>query len=98
MMHKNSLDVYDKIVADQSLNKRERAVVRIVVDNPRPLRDYDILQKFKPGSDNINLCQPRITHLHDLKIFKEGPPGKSPYKNCNVRTTILNVEDQLSLF
>ena len=93
MIHKNSTEIYHLITEDGSLNHRETAVMKIFMERTTPLRDYDVLQIFKPGSDNVNLVQPRISSLHDKELLKEGPPMKSPYKDCNVRTSVLNCID-----
>lgn len=91
-MHQNSLDGYDLLMRSGKVNAREKAVIKLAVDNPGLKRDFDFLQLFKPGSDNVNLVQPRITHLIDLKIFREGTQGMSPYQNSPVRRTELNPE------
>jgi len=98
-IHRHSLKTYDQILRDGSLTKREQAVLKIIVASKFPLRDFDILQVFKKGSDNINLVQPRITDLHGRGHLIEGPPGRSPYKSGPVRTSIVNfkVEKQVGM-
>jgi len=102
MTHENSESIYKKIMADGSKDARFKSVFKIIYFSSLPLTDYQILQLFSPGSDNINLVQPRITdgYKMDPPIYTEGPPGKSNYKNSPVRTTRIktgNEETQLSL-
>lgn len=100
-MHKNSLEAYRKITEEGSKNTREKDILTIYSNYNRPLTDYEILQNFKPGSDNLNLVRPRITELHQKGILEEGPPIKSHMGRLNVRTSkIKDFEEQLqtSLF
>jgi len=90
-------------MADGSKDARFKDVFKIIYFSTVPLTDYKILQFFKPGSDNINLVQPRITegHTMDRPIYCEGPPGKSNYRNSPVRTTRIKAvkeDPQESLF
>lgn len=89
-VHKNSLSAFELLESNGILNAREKAILKIRMENTGPLRDCDFLELFKPGSERTVLVQPRITALIDKNIFIEGPPGRSPYSNVNVRTTILN--------
>jgi len=89
-MHPNSLDAYDLLLRSGKLNQREKDIVALALMHPGLHRDYDWLQLFKPGSDNVNFVQPRITHLIELKIFKVGTQGMSPYLDTPVRRTELN--------
>lgn len=88
-MHINSITAYDELIP--TLNARESAVLDIVINAKKPLTNYDILQKFKPGSDNLNLVAPRITSLHDKGVLIEGAPARSHAKNTQVRTSILSL-------
>ena len=76
---------------DGSKDARFKKVFEIIYFAQAPPTDYQVLQSFKPGSDNLNLVQPRISegYLMDQPVFEEGPPGKSNYKNTPVRTTII---------
>ena len=91
--HEHSKKIYHQIMNDGSKDRRFKKVFEIIYFAGKPLRDWDVLQLFKPGSDNINLVQPRISegHLMDPPIFSEGPPGVSPHKNTPVRTTVIAV-------
>jgi len=92
-VHEHSKSIYNRIMKDGSRDARFKRVFEIIYFSPVPLTDYEILQRFKNGSDNINLVQPRITEGYKLDkngnapIYEEGPPGKSIYKNTPVRTT-----------
>ena len=98
-MHDHSLSSHRVISRDGSLGKRTEAVLSIIKSAGRPLTDYEVLQRFKPGSDNLNLVRPRITELHDLGRLKEGPPARSHMKNVPVRTSLPAGEQaQQSLF
>ena len=86
-MHDHSLSSHRVISRDGSLGKRTEAVLSIIKSAGRPLTDWEVLQKFKPGSDNLNLVRPRITELHKQGKLREGPPARSNTKNCPVRTS-----------
>ena len=86
-IHQNSLSSHRVIENDGSLGKRAEAILGIITAAGRPLTDWEVLQKFKPGSDNLNLVRPRITELHKQGKLREGPPARSNTKNCPVRTS-----------
>jgi len=102
MIQQNSIDAFELLESKGILNQREKEILKIRLDKTGPMRDWDYLQIYKPGSDNINLVQPRITNMIDLKIFTLGPTGRSPYIDSPVRTTVLNPkyepDTQRSLF
>lgn len=100
MIHKHSISALKEIYRDGTKASRQGVIYRIIENSPWPLSDWDILQRLKPGSDNLNLVRPRITELHEARILKEGTPVKSHYKeNMNVRTSrLVNQENQTSLF
>ena len=86
-MHNNSLEVNKVITKDGSKEARRNAILGIIRASKWPLSDYQILKRFKPGSDDMNLVRPRISELHVLGVLEEGPPVKSHVKNCNVRSS-----------
>jgi len=94
-MHENSKAIYTKIMKDGSKDARFKKVFEIIYFSKQPLRDWDVLQRFKLGSDNLNLVQPRISEGYkpdkadNPPIYQEGPPGISPHKNTPVRTTVI---------
>ena len=99
-MHKNSLEIYNALRESGELTKRQREVLTIFFNRSTPLRDWDVLQIFKKGSDNMNLVRPRITELHHYNYLIEGPVQRGHSNNCNVRTSVINVDDrkQLEMF
>ena len=108
MVHRNSKEVWHQIMQDGSKDKKMQEIFRIIFQAKEALSDYAVLQKVKPGSDNLNLVRPRITELHQIgrkgprfeepKVVEEGMPTKSHYKNTNVRTTRLIMLSEPSLF
>ena len=90
MMHTNSLIAYDELIP--TLSAREGFILDIIVKAKKPMSDWDILQVFKKGSDNLNLIRPRVSDLHDKKVLIEGAPARSHTKNMPVRTSVLNFE------
>lgn len=92
MIHRNSLEAYKMIMADGSKMTHLKQCLQIITGSRSPIGDYDVLQKVKPGSDNLNLVRPRITELYKLLpgVMIEGPPTKSHYKDCNVRTSMIH--------
>lgn len=98
-IHQNSLSSHRVIENDGSLGKRAQSILDILTAAGRPLTDYEVLQKFKPGSDNLNLVRPRITELTERGFLAEGPARKSHAKNCNVRASrVIKFRVQQSLF
>ena len=101
-MHKNSTEAYKKIMFSGAKATRLRAVLEIISKSDIPLTDYQILQQFKSGSDNLNLVRPRVTELHGLKpaIVEEGYPANSHENGMTVRTTKLSerVDPQMNMF
>jgi hypothetical protein len=94
-IHQNSLNCHGVITQDGTIGKRKARILEIIDAAPRPLSDWEILQRYKPGSDNLNLVQPRITEMYNppFSLLEEGPPTKSHMKNCNVRTSRRKVND-----
>ena len=98
-MHLNSLFAFKQIVSDGSLNSRLLDVLECVRNSPKPLRDWDVLQKLFPGREDLNLVRPRLSELHESGHLEEGPVMLSHNGNRNVRTSIAtNNEPQQSLF
>lgn len=94
MIHTNSKEAYKAIMGDGSRASRLKSVVEIIQGSKSPMSDYQVLQCFKSGSDNLNLVQPRITEGYLKGFFLEGPSiiGDSGKR---VRTSLFN-EDVLS--
>ena len=102
-MHTHSKEAYRSIMASGAKASRTRAILEIFKRNSRPLSDYQILQKFKSGSDNLNLVRPRITELHQMGVLVEDIPIKSHDGNRNVRTCKINptltlIDNQVGMF
>ena len=101
MIHTNSLEAYKQIMTNGSRDTRLKAIFEILIKSNRFMSDYEVLQKLKPGSDNMNLVRPRITEAHQSYILEEGPPRKSHDGNLNVRTSRIKatlIENQMELF
>ena len=100
-MHSNSKEAYRAIVGNGSKASRSKSIIQIFENSKAPLSDHQVLQKFKLGSDNLNLVRPRITELHQSGILIEGPQTKSTEGNLNVRTSFIDAsifETQGNLF
>ena len=95
MIHKHSIETYQSIMQDGSKETRKRALLEIIETATEPMTDYEVLQCFKSGSDNLNLVQPRITEGYLKGLFLEGPSiiGDSGKR---VRTSLFN-EDVLDM-
>jgi hypothetical protein len=61
-MHANSLKAYAELQAAGITDERTRAVYGVFADMGC-YTDRQVLQRLKPGSDNMNLVRPRITGL-----------------------------------
>jgi len=61
-MHQNSIQAFREITSDGSRKKRAE-IIMDVFNHGGKYTDYQVLQILKPGSDNINFVQPRITEL-----------------------------------
>jgi len=99
-MHNNSLAADKLITDDGTKDKRRKAIIEIFVRAQRPLSDWEVLQRFKPGSDNLNLVRPRISEMYGgpNPVLEEGPPARSHCKNCNVRTSqLVSIKRQMKL-
>ena len=71
-MHRNSLEAHADITKTGIRGNRTEAVLKIFRMFPGvALTDRQVLDSFKPGSDNINLVQPRITELRDAGYIRE---------------------------
>jgi len=98
-MHNHSLEAYNQIITTGAKDTRSAKILDILSSFGRPMSDYEVLQVFKPGSDDLNLVRPRLTELHQKQILIEGPRTKSSDGRRNVRTNkIKGFEKQLSLF
>jgi len=98
-MHTHSLEAFDQITADGTRDTRSKKILEILSSFSRPMSDYDVLQVFKPGSDDLNLVRPRITELHDKHILEEGMRTRSSDGKRNVRTSMIkNFKQQVSMF
>ena len=87
MIHSNSKEAYKAIMCNGSKDSRAKEVLKIIESAGRSLSDYQVLQVFKSGSDNLNLVRPRISEMYKNGILEEGPPVKSHEGNTNVRTS-----------
>jgi len=99
-VHEHSITTHRVKSQDGTFGRRTTAVLGIIKAAGRPLTDWEVLQKFKPGSDNLNLVRPRITELHKMGELREGPPGRSNCKSVPVRTSEPSISQgpQQSLF
>jgi len=95
MIHKHSIETYQSIMQDGSKETRKRALLEIIESSSEPMTDYEVLQSFKSGSDNMNLVRPRLTDLHNSGVLVAGPPTKND-RGYPIRTSILPL--QLELF
>jgi len=104
-MHQNSLTAFDEISSNgpayepSSKEIRRQAILAVYDKAPRPMRDYDVLQKLFPGSSDMNLSRPRISELIKDKILVECGKGKSHSGNRPVRLVKLATQkfEQLTL-
>jgi hypothetical protein len=97
-IHGNSKKVFKEIKKEGIVNSRLRDVLEVCKSSGRPLRDYDILKKLFPDSDDMNLVRPRISELHELGHLIEGPSALS-ISGRSVRTSIAkDTEHQQTLF
>lgn len=97
-MHLNSILSYEEIIP--TLNGKHKEIVEIMLKVTRPLRDWDILQKYLEGSNDMNEVRPRITELHQMGVLVEAGNVRGHKGNRSVRTSILNfeVKQQTALF
>jgi len=95
MIHKHSIETYQSIMQDGSKETRKRALLEIIESSSEPMTDYEVLQSFKSGSDNMNLVRPRLTDMHNSGVLIAGPPERNQ-GGRRVRTSILPL--QLELF
>ena len=101
MIHSNSKEAYNHIMFNGAKTARAKAVLKIIEGADSPLSDYQVLQVFKSGSDNLNLVRPRITELYKAGILEEGYPVKSHEGETNVRTSRIKdgvVDRQVVMF
>ena len=95
MIHKHSIETYQSIMQDGSKETRKRVLLEIIESATEPMTDYEVLQCFKSGSDNMNLVRPRLTDMHNSGVLVAGPPTKNEH-GYPIRTSILPL--QLELF
>ena len=95
MIHKHSIETYQSIMDSGAKDSRKKAVLEIIQSNSEPMTDYEVLQCFKSGSDNMNLVRPRISDMHHSGVLVAGPPTKNE-RGYPIRTSILPL--QLELF
>lgn len=91
-VHKHSFTAYQEVKL--SVSQRESLILKVIREVDKPLRDYDILKLVYPNSENINMVQPRITELHQKGILIEDKPGRSPFGNRPVRTSVIAPPEQ----
>ena len=87
-MHNHSLEAYAQITETGVKDSRAMAILEVFKNAGKPLRDWDVLKRLFPESDNLNLVRPRITELHQMGHLVEGPPMKNQTETVNVRTSL----------
>jgi hypothetical protein len=100
-MHENSLIALSEITTSNSKRARVKAIIKVLSQAKKPLRDWDILKKLFPDSTDLNLVRPRITEMyrHPYFLLIEGEKEKSHSGNRPVRTSMLVTRSfQLNLF
>lgn len=101
MTHENSLVALEQITGDGSKADRMRAIISVLAKAKKPLRDWDILKRIFPDSNDLNLVRPRITEMYRLPflLLLEGEKERSHSGNRPVRTSMLKHRCfQLNLF
>jgi len=87
MVHKHSLEARKKMIASSEKKKRAQLVFETYWFHG-PQSDRDVLNRLKPGSDNINYVQPRCTELLDddvLEVVGHKKEFGNTVRVCNVR-------------
>jgi len=70
MIHKNSLESYIEGTKGMFKN-RSQLIFEVYFFGSKELTDREVLRILKPGSDNLNYCQPRITEMVQDGAFEE---------------------------
>lgn len=95
-MHQNSRLAFEAINRDGTKKTRSEMILEVFAGK-RKFTDYQVLQKLKPGSDNLNFVRPRITELIQSKKLRECGNVMDARTGKQVRVVMLYL-DQTELF
>lgn len=87
-MHNHSIEAYARLIKSGFKDSRVMEILETVKNAGKPLRDFDVLERLFPGSDDLNLVRPRLTELHQAGFLVEGPPMRNKSNTRNVRTSV----------
>ena len=69
-MHNNSLETYKEGMKG-GFQSRSQLIFNALWFGTHEYTDRELLQRLKPGSDNINYVQPRITEMTKEGVLEE---------------------------
>jgi len=96
-MHPNSLEAYKSMINSGKKKSRSQMIFEHFYFGRKQLTDREVLRSLKPGSDNLNFCQPRITELHQNGVLEEC--GSRIENGMTVRVSrAVMPESQVTLF
>lgn len=97
-MHANSLTAFKSITSDGSRDTRSEAILAVYASG-KALTDRMVLNILFPGSDNLNLCRPRISEAIAKGLLEECGNCQDEVTGKNVRLVRLkDREPQLRMF
>jgi len=87
MTHKNSLAAYQE-GCKFSFKSRAQSIFEVLYFGRKELSDREVLKKLKPGSDNINFVQPRLSEMLKSGVLEECGTKREngrPVRVCRIK-------------